>query len=282
MEPAHTFDWKSPARHWGELTEHDRQRYNELRLFFRQQQKEFLRARKSSPFAGEIVTVLSYIDQPTPGRDSRCIMCGIACGGPLLCVNAQQLKHLVGRCKSSINTCFQQIGYGVLRNREKGREAIWAIIPELRSDPGAIRQWTVRCANETCAACFCSSFAPRSLPEVSPEDFTEEKKPARQPQPVPWSAHQPARVTFEPPRPAPRPTTQWAEFGFGTVANEGEGGVEGFQDFPPSFSVDFLSGIEPEQDVGPDPLASFFEPKPGPHQQPLPRSQSVDPGFRFQ
>jgi hypothetical protein len=268
MEPAHASDWKVPARHWTELSEYDRQRYTELRVFFRQQQKDYLRERKSSPFSGEIVTIINFVDQPTAGRDKRCILCGIGCGGPLLAVNTQQLKHLVGRCKSSINTSFQQIGYGVLKNRTKGKEAIWAIVPELRAEPGAIRKWTVRCASDSCNACFCSSFTPRSLPQMLPEDFVEEKRTTKPPppDPVPWVAPMTPRVTFEPPR---------FDFRFGTIASDGE-------DFPSSFSVDFLSGLDPGTEAQPDPFATFFEQKPNPTQQTLPRSQSVNLGFRFQ
>jgi hypothetical protein len=54
-----------------------------------------------------------------------------------------------------------------------------------------------------------------------------------------------------------------------------------FPDFPASFSVDFLSGLDAPNEEA-DPLGSFFEPKPGNAQQALPRSQSVDLRFRFQ
>jgi hypothetical protein len=276
-----------PVRHWTELSEYDRQRYSELRVFFRQQQKDFLRDRKSSPFGGEIVTILAFIDQSTPGRDSRCIMCGLGCAGPFLCVNTQRLKHLLGRCKSSINTSFQQIGYGVLRNRAKGRDALWAIIPELRADPGAVRQWTVRSATDSCVACFFSPFAARALPSVVQEDFIEEKKNVKPPAPEPaqWAAPLAPKVTFEQQgliqkRPGARLGFDFA-FGFGAAGSDGEddSGMA-FPEFPASFSVDFLSGFDGAAEREADTLGGFAESNPA-ADQPVPRSQSVNFGFRF-
>jgi hypothetical protein len=155
MESALSLDSKVPLRHWLELSDYDRHRYNELRLFFRQQQKDCLRERRTSPFPGEITSILAFTDQPTPGRDSRCIVAGIACLGPDIAVNTQQFKHLVGRCKSSIDGGFQQIGYDVVRNRAAARERIARIIPALRVE--SVRQWTVRCASDDASACFYSA-----------------------------------------------------------------------------------------------------------------------------
>jgi hypothetical protein len=273
-----TSDLKVPLRQWSELTDHDRQRYHELRLFFRQQQKDFLRERRASPFAGEIVAILSYIDRCPTGRDCRSIICGISCGGPLICVNTQQLKHLLGRCKSSINSCFQQIGYDVLRNRAKGRDAILAIIPAFRNDPGSIRQWTVRCATDACQSCFCSAFTPAALPAIAPGDFGDEKKPSKTiiAQPVvPAPAPVAAPLAIELPKRLP------LRFDFGLGARESDSDDQGltFPELPWSFSVDMLTGLDgPAKD---DTLGGFFEEKKPAGNRALPRSESVNWGFVF-
>jgi hypothetical protein len=168
-------DAKLPLRPWSSLTEYDRHRYNELRIFFRQQQKEHLRERKSAPFVNEIISILAYVDQPTPGRDSRCIVCGIAAAGGFVCVNTQQLKRLIGRCKSSVNSGFQQISYDVVRNRAKARDALWAIVPDVRADAGSLRQWTVRCATDSSPICFYALYVAPVLPPISPRTSGSQK-----------------------------------------------------------------------------------------------------------
>jgi hypothetical protein len=230
-------DSKIPLRHWTELSEHDRHQYNELRLFFRQQQKDCLRERRTSPFTGEIIAILAFTDQKTPGRDHRCIVSGIAGAGPFLAVNTQQFKHLVGRCKSSINSCFQQIGYDVVRNRAKARESIWSIIPELRTEPGSIRQWTVRFAGDQCHICFFSSYVPPRLLVLVPEDFVDERilpilaeKKSHQ---IVTEMHQIVTETIRIPPP---------KVGFDFCFVESDDDL--FGEMQPSFSVGFLSEME--------------------------------------
>jgi hypothetical protein len=246
-------DFKVPLRQWSELGEYDRQRYHELRLFFKQQQKDFVRECRPAPFSAELMAILSYIDHQRAGRDQRCIVCGIACGGPLVCVNAQQLKHLVGRCKSSINNGFQQIGYEVMRDRIVGRDAILAMIPELHADPPAIRQWTVRYATESCQLCFCSVLTPPALAIHAREAARPQVRPKAQ------------RVPIE----LPKPT-----FDIGIEGNDGE---MGFPDFGMSWSVDTLSELDgPDRDGD-----GFCEEKKIGENQAMPRSQSGIMAFRF-
>jgi hypothetical protein len=250
-------------RQWAELGDYDRQRYHELRFFFRQQQKDLMRDRRVAPFSGELATILSYVDHAPAGRDKRCIVCGIACGGPVICVNAQQLKHLIGRCKSSINSGFQQLGYEVMRDRAAGRDAIFAIIPELRADPGAIRQWTVRCANDGCQLCFCSAFTPPGLPPIHAG-----RAPARPP-PAPPAIPQ---VTIE----LPTPTLRF-DFGFGAIESDGELAVP---DLPISLSVDALSGLDGPGGAA-DVFGELFEEKEKDGNQAIPRSHSGIMAPRF-
>lgn len=173
-------DPKVPIRHWTDLSDYDKQTYNDLRVHFRQQQKQHLKERKTTPFANEILCILDWVDHQPQGHDDRCIVAGIGFAGPFICVNTQQLKNLVCRCKSSINSGFQQIGYDALRDKEKVREAILAIIPDLRNEPSCLRQWTVRCVSSDAVICFRSKWCPTGLPELSTGAASEQspKKPA--------------------------------------------------------------------------------------------------------
>jgi hypothetical protein len=250
-------DSKIPIRHWAELSEHDRHQYNELRLFFRQQQKDCLRERRTSPFTGEIIAILAFTDQKTPGRDHRCIVSGIAGAGPFVAVNTQQFKHFIGRCKSSINSGFQQIGYDVVRNRAKARESIWSIIPELRAEPGFIRQWTVRSAGDACHMCFFSSYIPPRLPVLVPEDFIDERKAPIVAEPIraaPQIVTEPIRFT-RPAMPEPLPPPK---VGFDFCFVESDNDL--FGDMQPSFSVGFLSEMERPFDLHFDQMPPAIDP----------------------
>jgi hypothetical protein len=247
IDPTFPVDAKIPIRPWYRLNICDRHRYNALRAFFRQPRKSHVREPRNAPFVGEIASILSYIDQPTPARDSRCVVCGLAAAGAFVCVNAQQLKHLIGRCKSSINSGFQQIDYDVVRNRAKARDALWAIIPEMRADQSSLRQWTVRCATDSSPLCFYSLYAAPILPAIAPADFTEEK---RAPKPKP---------------PPPALPVKPLSFEFNLVVSDDDDDDRDvafhFNPLPemqPSFSVDFLSGLDAPCQQQTDPFG-FFE-----------------------
>jgi hypothetical protein len=266
MDSAAPLDSKVPLHHWLELNDYDRHRYNELRLFFRQQQKDCLRERRTSPFPAEITSILAFTDQATPGRDSRCIVAGIACSGPYIAVNTQQFKHLVGRCKSSINGGFQQIGYDVVRNRAAARERITQIVPALRVE--SLRQWTVRCAGDDASVCF---YSPSVLAEVA----TGERIVPIDDGIIPTAPEPPGRqvIVAEPIRavapPKPRPAFEFAD--------EGE---SWFGEMQPSFSVGFLADLEKAFDL------QFGRPgieglPPWNGNGEMQRSQSVDIRLRF-
>jgi hypothetical protein len=217
----------------------------------------------------QIITLLAR-------RDGRCVICGIACAGPLLCVNTQQPKHLIGHCKSSINTGFQQLGSEVVRNRTKMRNSISAVIPDLRIDPAAVRPWTVRAATDAYRLCFCSTFAAVALPVIVADDFIDERHSVKAVAAPPAALPSPPirHVTFEPMRAAQR--RPLPRFDFGPC--EGNDYEVPFPDIAATFSVDSLSSLDSAAERDYDPLGSFFEPR----SSWLGRSQSVDLGHPFQ
>jgi hypothetical protein len=87
------------------------------------------------------------------------------------------------------------------------------------------------------------------------------------------------RVTIDVPR---RPPVRFDfGFGFGAAGSDGEDGFVPFPEFPPSVSVDLLSGLDGGLRPDFDQLASFWDEKPSSGNSAIPRSQSVDLGFRF-
>ena len=124
-----------------------------------------------------MTTILQFLEQSESGREWRCILAGVAFAGPFICVNTRQLKNFLGRCKSSINGSFQQLGYVAVRTKSKAKSCVLSVIPSLANDPNLLRQWTVRCASDDAHFCFVSKFQPHPMPTITPEDLNEERKP---------------------------------------------------------------------------------------------------------
>lgn len=167
---------KMPCHHWRLLSTEDQSTFRQLHVHFLQQQKDHLKDRRNNSFFNDILCLMKYIDYSSVRRDDRAICVGLAFSGPFVCVNTQQLKTILGRCKSSINNSFQQIGYDAVKNKSKSKEAVLAIIPSLIAEQSTLRKWTVRCASESATCCFYSYYQTPQLPFISDEDLYDDKK----------------------------------------------------------------------------------------------------------
>lgn len=137
-------DGLSIGKAWSALSTSDRETYVTLRNDFQRQAKPTNKERKRAIFKEEIKNIIGFIESSPQGREERSIVAGFAIGGPFICVNTRQLKNFMGRCKSSINVSFQDLGYVAVKTRGKAKEVICSVLPSLQRDAGARRQWTVR------------------------------------------------------------------------------------------------------------------------------------------
>jgi hypothetical protein len=128
----------------------------------------------------ELLLVLSYLERSADNMEARAILAGICFVGPAVCVNTRQLKSLLGRCKSSINGCFKQLGFVAVRTKAKARGFIAAALTSLKDRPEMIRQWTVRWTSAASQFCFLSSFPRENLPAINASDL--EPSEVQQPQ----------------------------------------------------------------------------------------------------
>jgi hypothetical protein len=160
----------SAARSWAILSNQDKQTYLNLRSKFVQPARPHQKDRNSIVFRSEVHSIIDYIDSSVPGREHRSIICGLLVADPFICVNNRQLKHLIGRCKSSINGSFQQIGYMAVKTKDKARQCTKVLIPSLATDPGQLRQWTVRFNRSFADIGFTSC----ELPLVTDDDLYED------------------------------------------------------------------------------------------------------------
>ncbi|EAY09688.1 hypothetical protein TVAG_098240 [Trichomonas vaginalis G3] len=159
---------------WNKLTEEDKNEFNKLKAHFHQNISSSGKDRRVVTFANELMAVLKFLDRDLIHREERCILTGICFAGPFICVNTRQLKTFLGRCKSSINGSFQQMGYVALRTKAKARNCIISILKPLMNEPAILRQWTVRRASDHTEFCYLSSFSVSLLPEVTEDDLDTE------------------------------------------------------------------------------------------------------------
>jgi hypothetical protein len=121
---------------------------------------------------------MRFIGSAPGGREDRAKVAGLAAAGPFIAVNTQQLKGLIGRCKSSINNGLQESGYLTVKTRTKSRECILLILPSLKMDPGAMRHWSLR-FTRTGAAPMPIELQGTDFPLLGDDDLSQEAKDAK-------------------------------------------------------------------------------------------------------
>jgi hypothetical protein len=185
------------SSHWYQITQDERQEYLRLRTAFRDQNK-LSKDHRTRTFSEELHMLLEFIERSRDGGEGRSIILGLAFAGQYICVNTRQMSHLFGRCKSTINGCFQQIGY--ISMKTKWMECVAAVLPSLAGDPSSLRQWTARYASEEAAFCFLSRLP---APEIVLETFPDPELPTPvklvKPLPMPMIGSS-ALVPVDPPR----------------------------------------------------------------------------------
>jgi hypothetical protein len=177
-----------------------------------------------------------------------------------ICVNTRQLKDFLGRCKSSINGSFQQLGYVAVPTKSKARTCVLSLLPGLVNEPNILRQWTVRGASGDSQLCFVSRFKPEPLPEITPADLADDRPAAAKP----VIAVQP---TYRPPSVATPPlvSQQWhVTFAATTKRKLYAFDIAPFPEdlrlpeMTPSFSLDLLSAGDLDWSLPVDFTASEF------------------------
>ena len=193
-----------PHTYWSVLSSEDKTEFMRLRANFLQGQKMSSKDRRIVTFRKELIAVLKYIERSEDHTEERSVLVGVCFAGPFICVNTRQLKNFLGRCKSSINGSFQQMGYVALRTKAKARSCVVAVMPTLQNEQNILRQWTVRCASEDAHFCFISSFSHVQLPQITEDDLYDEKRTSNNPlTPINQQIRNPRPYPFTNPPPIP-------------------------------------------------------------------------------
>lgn len=127
-----------PALVWGCLALDEQSAFFELRDCLHRMHE----ARPAPGFKAELELIRAFIDRYHTRVNQRAITAGVYFAPAFICVNTAQLKWLVGRCKTSINNGFLQLGF--LSSKTKVRRLLLSVLPEMAPFPAAARQWTMR------------------------------------------------------------------------------------------------------------------------------------------
>lgn len=226
---------------WSSLTLEDQNEFFRIRSELHESQNTPQKDKRAILFPAELSLVLYFTERSPAGVEDRSIAVGAAFAGPFICVNTSQFKSFLGRCKSSVNGCFHQMGYVALRTKSKARECILSCLPSLAHDPSALRRWTVRCPSDDSPVCFFSRYINLALtPKISASDLCiDRKSPAEQSQinPLPIPITEP-RVSFAP---------RQIDFDLYDLDLDDEC-ITSVHEFATSVSMDYMAALE-EADV---------------------------------
>lgn len=169
-------DISLPPQYWNVLSQDDRCEFMRLKASFRQAPKVTSKDYRVVTFSKELSVVIRYLERSPENMEARCVLVGVCFVGPYVCVNTRQLKTFLGRCKSSINGSFQQLGYVALKTKAKAKACVITALPSLQNHQGILRQWTVRYVSEDMNLCFFTSFSPVGMPPIVEGDLYDERK----------------------------------------------------------------------------------------------------------
>ena len=161
----------------------DKQAFESLKQTFAKKQSSVKEDRHVATFSQEIQSIINFVERRFEGREVRAINAGFMFNGIFICINTRILKNFISRCKSSINSSLQQLGYTSLKTKAKAQECLAASIPCLANDPETARQWTVRFSmNRRCFPFFTSIYS--RIPILQPPQQIQKPKPAVQTKPT--------------------------------------------------------------------------------------------------
>lgn len=164
--------------HWQLLPSQDLQDYLLLkRQFF---EKYGVKSKKGKRLDGcnEMLSeIRRYIEKSENNKWKRSIVCGVIFLQNSLAINIQQLRILIGKCKSSINGSFQQMGYVSSPPSKEIINGLLSIVPLFQNDSFELKKWTIRkLIQSEVQSAKCSQPALLPIPVVSDSDDNKENQ----------------------------------------------------------------------------------------------------------
>jgi hypothetical protein len=162
----------SVSEYWTLLSDDDKWHYHQLRK--RIDPLSVRTARDQLPMKFQVV--LNEIQRYSIHHNSddwkRCIACGIVWLDDALAISTRQLRKLLGKCKSSINTGFQSLGYSLCPMSSDHVSQLTEFLPCLPQNGRDFRQWTIRTISKAELTSCMGRLGVRELTQgVTPASF---------------------------------------------------------------------------------------------------------------
>ena len=103
---------------------------------------------KISFFKDALESISLFEDHNQEEKWKRCLACGIVFFEGGIGINSAQLSKLFHRCKSSINSSLNEIGYSCIVVKSQGNHDLIKELPILEKLPNELRKWTIRYFND--------------------------------------------------------------------------------------------------------------------------------------
>ena len=130
--------------HWQLLSTSDLEAYYSLRKTINSEIGKSRKGERLESFLMKIKQIRNFIERMDQNDWKRSLVCGIVFLSNSIAINIQQLRLLFGKCKSSINGSFQQLGYSALPpGRELSAEFLCRI-PLFQHNTSELKKWTIR------------------------------------------------------------------------------------------------------------------------------------------
>ncbi|OHS95531.1 hypothetical protein TRFO_38346 [Tritrichomonas foetus] len=135
--------FKQP-NHWNLLSSEDQKIYREIYEAVTSPSNKCKRNTRVDDFQEILDAIDIFENISDDDKWKRCLVCGIFKVNNCIAVNISQLKHLINKCKSSINGSLRRLGFGNIIKKVDGCEQIFEVIPYLENHPSELRRWTIR------------------------------------------------------------------------------------------------------------------------------------------
>jgi hypothetical protein len=127
-----------------QLSDADKYAYSCLRATISTNTLRSPRNRRVLTFTETLEAIKNFVLRNDKDDGLRALLCGICWLPEGIAINTHQLRHLIPKCKSSINGSLQKLGYSMILGRTDCAQAMCNFFPLLRDNQAELRKWTIR------------------------------------------------------------------------------------------------------------------------------------------
>jgi hypothetical protein len=134
----------SRPQYWDLLNYNDQQLYLQISAALSAPSSRNKRGKRIADFREVLEALVLFECSDEEEKWKKCLVCGVCLIPPGIAVNTTQLKHLVLKCKSTLNGSLKALGFDKIITKPWAYEWLMERIPYLRGKPRDLRQWTIR------------------------------------------------------------------------------------------------------------------------------------------